>query len=311
MKNLKDCIYESVNFINEASTPEDKQIKKWLKSTGAKKFKVVNGEVVIPGKTRVMEHEMNLDADITELPDFIKFANPSYSAQLYLTADGLTTLKGFPYPSIDGGLDLHSKNLKDFDMDFSEEKSCAGEINVRDCPNLESLSGFKTVNFKYPPSLYIYSAPKLQSLKDLADFPQMVCVLRDVGIKNLEGYPLGRPWSFNGANWVNLKLEKCHNLVSFDGLNTEYFIRVIDIVDCPKLSKIGNMSLPKGAKTDFISFRNCPKVDEQFIEELVSKTELQNDGFYYFKLTNTGVKEDAPIIKKIKEKYPNLIVEVK
>ena len=41
------------------------------------------------------------------------------------------------------------------------------------------------------------------------------------------------------------------------------------------------------------------------------KAELKNDDFYYFKLTNTGVKEDSPIIKKIKEKYPNLRVEVK
>jgi hypothetical protein len=304
MKRLKDYIYESIDFINEGSA-EDKEMKKWLKQNGAKKMKVVNGEVVLVGKTGTSFNELKLQPNVEELPDFVKFQKDEFSCTLELEGKSLKTLKGFPAPGPAAHLELYNcTSLKDFDIDLSNSTGGA-TIELHDCTNLESLSGFKTAKKSSSDNgLYIYNSPKLKSLKDLKDFPNMSIRLENVGIYNLEGYPTQE------ENYTQeIKITGAHNLVSLDGYHSKSSPRVIEFRDCPKLSKVGDMSFTKKKEVEFIYFINCPKVDDAFLEELLGLCKIEDDNWGKLVLVNTGVKADSDVIKRFKEKYPSKPVE--
>lgn len=305
MKRLKDCIYESIDFINEG-TDEEKEMKKWLKQNGAKKLKVVNGEVVLTGRTGSTFNELRLQPDVEELPDFIKFQKNEYSCTFELEGKSLKTLKGFPAPGPAAHFELYNcTSLKDFDIDLSNATGGA-TIELHGCTNLENLSGFETAKkSSYGHSLYIYNSPKLKSLKELKDFPDMCIKLENVGIINLEGYPTQE------KNYTQkIEIKGAPNLVSLDGYHSKSRPRVIEFRDCPKLSKVGNMSFTKDKKVDFIYFINCPKVDDAFLEEFLELCNIEDENWGVLKLINTGVKADSDVIKRFKEKYPSKPVEV-
>ena len=305
MKTLKEFIYESVDFINEG-TSEEKEMKKWLKQNGAKKMKVVNGEVVLVGKTGTSINELKLQPDVEELPDFIKFQKEEFSCTLELEGKSLKTLKGFPAPGPAAHLKLYNcTSLKDFDIDLSNTTGGAS-IELHDCTNLESLSGFKTAKkSSHGNGLYIYNSPKLKSLKELKDFPDMGIILENVGICDLEGYPTQEK-----KYDQKIVIKGAPNLVSLDGYHSKSSPRVIEFRDCPKLSKLGDISFTKKKEVDFITFINCPKVDDAFLEELLDLCKFEDDDFGKLQLINTGVKADSDVIKRFKEKYPSKPVEI-
>lgn len=305
MKSIVEFIYESVDFINEG-TSEEKEMKKWLKQNGAKKMKVVNGEVVLVGKTGTSINELKLQPDVEELPDFVKFQKKPYDCTLELEGKSLKTLKGFPAPGPAAYLELYNcTSLKDFDLDLSNTTGGA-IIELHDCTNLESLSGFKTAKkSSHGNGLFIYNSPKLKSLKELKDFSgDMSIILENVGISDLEGYPTQE------KNYEQkISIIGAPNLVSLDGYHSKGSPRVIEFRDCPKLSKLGDISFTKKKEVDFIYFINCPKVDDAFLEGLLELCKIE-DGYGKLQLINTGVKADSDVIKRFKKKYPSKTVEI-
>lgn len=302
MKNLREYIYESVDFTNKG-TAEEKKLKKWLKQNGAYGMEVVNGKIVLQESPGSTFNELTLQPNVEELPDFVKFQNNEYSCTLVVKGKSLKTLKGFPVPGPSAHFELNNcTSLKDFDLDLSNSSGWA-TIELLNCTNLESLSGFKTIKkYQHARVLRIYNSPKLKSLKELKGFPNIDITLKNVGIRDLEGYP----------NYTQrLKVIGAPNLVSLDGYHSKSSPRVIEFRDCPKLSKVGDISFNKKMIVDVIEFINCPKVDDKFLEEFLKLCNIKNDDWGELCLINTGVKADSDVIKRFKEKYPSkpVIVE--
>jgi hypothetical protein len=308
MKSLLECLYESPNIILE-STPEDvKAMKKWLKSHQAKKLKVVGDEIVLAGKTGAVFNEITFDGSEKELPEFVKFQKEPFVSTLEINGKGLETLKGFPTPGAAAHLSLYNfDSLEDFDMDFSNN-DVQGTINFYDCTKLKSFSGFKTIKTKYPhvPYVYIYRATKLTSLEDFDGAPVRLCYIEESGIKSLKGLTI-YPDIYDKNSGTKIEVKKCPNLTTLD-LQGDLAPKSIELSFCTKLNKVGNTSFGKG-KVKFLYLYQCSSVDEEFLEDLLSKIEFDTK-WGELQLEGTKISPDSEVVKKFKEEHPGIKVSI-
>ena len=308
MKSLLEYLYESSDIILESNPEDVKAMKKWLKSHQAKKLKVVGDEIVLAGKTGTTFNEITFDGSEKELPEFVKFQKEPFASTLEINGKGLETLKGFPTPGAAAHLSLYDfDSLEDFDMDFSNN-DVQGTINLYDCTKLKSFSGFKTIKTKYPhvPYVYIYRAKNLTSLEDFDGAPVRLCHIEECGIKSLKGFTVYQD-IYNKENGIKIQVKKCPNLTTLD-LQGDIAPRSIELGFCPKLSKVGNTSFGKG-KVSFLYLYQCSSVDEEFLEDLLSRFEFDTN-WGTLQLEGTKISPDSEVVKKFKEEHPGVEVRI-
>jgi hypothetical protein len=298
MKSIVDFINESLeNSIYEAASNDVKLMKKWLKEHKAKKLKVVGDEISIIGKTGSTYNELTFDNAENELPEYVKFNKEPYNATLEITGKGLLSLKGFPAPSTEGSLNIWDSDLEDFDLDFSNNKE-NGTITLHNCNKLKSFSGFKTIKGNSIPYVYIYGCKSLSSLQDFEGKNIKLSRVENADIKSLKGYPVVR----TDKGGSDIKVFNCPNLVSLD-IESNLTPNTIEIQNCPKLSKVGNINFKNG-EVNYLYICDCPNVDEAFIEELVDNIKFGKD-WGIINLAGTKVSENSNIVKKLKKKCPD------
>jgi hypothetical protein len=290
----------SLQYICEA-TPEDRAINKWLKQHKCVKIKAVDGELVLSGKSPVVENEFNLLPGEETIPENIKFADWSNSCTLTISGPDIKTVAWAPVSKDDGIFWLQDCNsIEDFDCDYSNFNG--RNIVFKNCKKLKSFSGLQKFNGKRPIPISFYDCDSLKSLKQLDGVKYSLSNIKNCPIKNLEG---------SVTDWVNGYSEnlirELPELESFEGaVFKDPEGREIDkfgAYKCPKLKRLGKVDFA-GQKISWITFQYCPSVGREMIQDLIDNVPFDKEddwGAIIFYECGVDKEKDKDLLDKLAE----------